>query len=188
MRQLRLPALILITGLAATPVLAHPGHDASSLAAGLEHPLSGMDHLLAMLAVGLWASLRGGQAQWAWPASFLVSMAAGFGLGQVMPGLGVEPVILASVIVLGGLIAADARMPSVLAALLIGVFGLAHGYAHGVEAPGAGLAFPLGFLLATAGLHTVGLLAGLTLKRRPTLARLLGAGAAAGGLVLAFAA
>ena len=185
MRQLRLPALILIAGLAATPALAHPGHDAASLSAGLEHPLSGLDHLLAMLAVGLWASLRGGQAQWAWPASFLVSMIAGYGLGQVMPGVGVEPVILASVIVLGGLIAADARMPALLAAALIGCFGLAHGYAHGMEAPGAGLGFPLGFLLATAGLHAVGLLAGLLLKTRPPLARLLGAGAALGGVALA---
>ncbi len=188
MRQLRLPVLIVVVGLAATPVLAHPGHDGASLAAGLEHPLSGTDHLLAMLAVGLWAALRGGHAQWAWPASFLVAMAAGFGLGQLFPGASVEPVILASVIVLGGLIAADARMPPMLAALLIGGFGLAHGYAHGTEAPGAGLGFPLGFLLATAGLHAVGLLAGLTLKRRPTIARMLGAGAALGGIALAVAA
>lgn len=185
MRNLRLPFLILIAAVAATPALAHPGHDGASLAAGLEHPLSGLDHLLAMLAVGLWASLRGGQAQWIWPASFLVSMAAGFGLGQLIPGVSVEPVILASVIVLGGLIAADARMPSVVAAALIGAFGIAHGYAHGAEAPGASLAFPLGFLLATGGLHAVGLLAGVSLRNRPTIARLLGAGAALGGIALA---
>ena len=185
MRKLRLPFLILIAAVAATPVLAHPGHDAASLAAGLEHPLTGMDHLLAMLTVGVLAALRGGPAQWAWPAGFLSAMLAGFTLGQLAPGATIEPAILASVIVLGGLLAANARLPGAVGLLLIVAFGLAHGYAHGVEAPGDSYGFPIGFLLSTAGLHAVGLLAGGLLKSRPLATRLLGAATAAGGLVLA---
>lgn len=185
MRQLRLPALILVAGLAATPVLAHPGHDAAGLAAGLEHPLTGVDHLLAMLAVGVLAAMRGGPSQWAWPAAFVSAMLGGIALGQLAPGATLEPMILASVIVLGALLAANARVPGGIGLLMMTAFGLAHGYAHGVEAPGGGFGFPIGVLLTTAGLHAVGLLAGLSLKTRPTIARLLGAGAALGGVVLA---
>ncbi|WGM40746.1 HupE/UreJ family protein [Caulobacter sp. NIBR1757] len=187
MRQLRLPALIVVVGLAATPVLAHPGHDGVSLAAGIGHPLTGIDHLLAMLAVGVLAAMRGGPARWAWPAGFLSAMLAGFGLGQLAPGAGVEPAILASVIVLGGLMATSARMPGAVGLLLIIAFGLAHGYAHGMEAPGGGYGFPVGFLLSTAALHAVGLLAGGALKTRPRIAQMLGVATAAGGLVLAVA-
>jgi urease accessory protein len=102
-----------------------------------------------------------------------------------------EPTILASIIVLGGLIAADAKAPTALGVVLIGVFGLAHGYAHGAEAPAdAGLGFPIGFAIATATLHGLGLCAGLALRTlgRPALIRLLGAAAALGGVALAFGA
>ncbi len=168
----------------AGPAFAHPGH-AVGLMEGLAHPLSGADHMLAMIAVGLWASLRGGKSLWLWPASFVVAMLAGFALGQANAGVPlVEPMILASVIALGALIAADARVPAALGVALIGAFGLAHGYAHGGEAPGAQLAFPLGFAVSTIGLHLAGLGAGLGVKR-PALVRVLGAGTALSGLALA---
>ena len=170
----------------ALPALAHPGHEAT-LVQGLAHPFSGADHILAMLAVGLWASLRGGKALWAWPAAFVAAMLSGFVLGQAAPGAPlIEPMILASVIVLGALTAADARAPTSLGVTLIALFGLAHGYAHGSEAPAnAGLGFPLGFAASTAALHLTGL--GLGRFNRPAVTRLLGAGAALGGLALVLA-
>jgi urease accessory protein len=146
--------------------------------------------MLAMVAVGLWAALRGGRAVWAWPAAFVGAMAVGFAFGRTEAlAWSVEPMILASVIVLGALTAAQARVPLIWGAALIATFGAAHGYAHGVEAPGASAAYPLGFALATLGLHAAGLDAGLALQRfgRPEFVRLLGAGAAAGGLILAAA-
>jgi urease accessory protein len=182
----------LVAGLAAALIpaaaLAHPGHGALNLAAGFAHPFGGADHMLAMIAVGLWAALRGERAPLAWPAAFVAAMAGGFALGQIAPAaVSIEPAILASVIILGVLTAAQARLPLAAGAALIGAFGAAHGYAHGIEAPGAEAGFPLGFALATALLHLAGLVSGFLLQRfgRPGLVRLLGAGAAAGGLLLA---
>jgi urease accessory protein len=174
--------------LLAAPALAHPGHGEASFAQGLLHPFSGLDHLLAMLSVGLWASLRGGRALWVWPAGFLVAMLAGFELGQTGPALSlVEPAVLASVIALGTLTAAAARLPLAPGVAMIAACGLAHGYAHGVEAPGAGAEFPFGFVISTAALHLMGVAAGLALAaaRRPQLVRVLGGGAVVGGFVLA---
>lgn len=170
--------------------MAHPGHGAMGLTSGFAHPFGGADHMLAMVAVGLWAALRGERAPPVWPAAFVAAMVAGFALGQFEPSaVSVEPAILASVIILGALTATQAGLPLIVGAALIGAFGAAHGYAHGIEAPGADAAFPLGFGLATAILHFAGLAAGFLLQRfgRPELVRLLGAGAAAGGLVLAVA-
>ena len=169
---------------------AHPGHEALGLDAGFLHPFTGADHIAAMVAVGLWAALRGGRALWAWPAAFVSAMVVGFAFGQAEAlAVSIEPVILASVIVLGALTAAQAQVPLAWGVLLIGAFGAAHGYAHGTEAPGAGAAYPLGFVLATAVLHLAGLGTGLALGRfgKPELIRLLGVGAAAGGLILAVA-
>lgn len=192
MRKLSLPALILAAMLSASPALAHPGHEAASFAAGLAHPFSGLDHMLAMAAVGLWASQRGGNALWAWPAAFVAAMLAGYGFGVLVPGAPlIEPLIMASVVVLGAVTAADRRVPVAAGVALIAAFGLAHGYAHGSEAPAGGvrIAFPLGFALATVGLHLSGLAtgAGLAAVRRPALVRALGAGAALGGLLMAAA-
>jgi len=189
-RRLRQVAFGLAFALAPAAAQAHPGHGAFDLAHGLAHPFSGADHMLAMLSVGLWAALRGGKARFAWPAAFVTAMVAGFALGRFQPiAWPVEPPILASVIVLGALTAAQARLPLAVGVTLIGAFGVAHGYAHGIEAPGSGLGFPLGFVLSTAALHAIGLGAGALLQRfgRPELVRLLGAGAAAGGLILAVA-
>jgi urease accessory protein len=174
--------------LAPAVALAHPGHPGHShlgFVAGLAHPFTGADHLLAMVAVGLWAALRGGRAIWAWPAAFVVALLAGYGLGQTSPDLPlVQPMILASVIVLGALTAANARVPEATGVVLIGLFGLAHGFAHGAESPGAVATYPLGMALATAGLHSLGLGLALILRRYPVLVRWLGAGAAIGGLIL----
>jgi len=176
---------------ATAPAEAHPGHLELGLAAGLIHPFSGLDHMLAMTAVGLFASIKGGKAMIVWPLGFVVAMLVGYGGGVAHPGLTmVEPAILASVIILGVLVATLARTPFAAGLALIVFFGLAHGYAHGAEAPpGGGLAFPLGFAISTAVLHAIGLGVGmLALRgRRPQLVRALGAAVALGGVALAFA-
>jgi urease accessory protein len=182
------PALTLFaTGTA----LAHPGHLELGFAAGLVHPFSGLDHMLAMTAVGLFAAIKGGKAMVCWPLGFVSAMLVGYGCGVTHPGLTMaEPAILASVIVLGVLVATMARAPFAVGFGLIALFGLAHGYAHGSEAPaGGGLSFPLGFALSTAALHAMGLVAGALALRlnRPQLVRALGAAVALGGVALAFA-
>jgi urease accessory protein len=174
-----------------TAALAHPGHadhETLGLVDGLIHPFTGMDHMLAMVSVGLWAALRGGKAMWAWPGAFVAGLVVGFGLGHtgvILPMT--EPAILASIIVLGTLTAANAKAPTVLGVALITVFGVAHGHAHGAESPHAGMGFPIGVALSTVILHGVGLAAAFGLQRlkRPAFVGLLGVGAAAGGVILA---
>jgi len=182
-------AATLLASVSAASALAHPGHGPHDLAGGLEHPFTGLDHMLAMTAVGLWAAVRGGRALWAWPAAFLTAMLVGYAIGRSGVSMPLaEPAILASIMGLGAMIAANAQVPTALGAALIAAFGLAHGYAHGAEAPaGASLGFPLGFALSTATLHLIGLAAGLALVkgRRHALIRILGAGVALGGAALA---
>ncbi|MBI1170173.1 hypothetical protein GC209_02135 [bacterium] len=173
---------------APTVALAHPGHG-TGLVAGFFHPFTGADHLLAMTGVGLWAAMLGGRSRWALPATFLGAMTLGGGLAM-QTGLGalaagVEPAILASVIVLGAVVALVLRAPLVLSLPMIGFFGLAHGAAHGLEMEGNGLAFAAAMLCATAMLHGLGLTFGLSLNR--VALRLAGAAACLGGLMLAFA-
>ncbi len=152
--------------LAASPALAHPGHEVGLLA-GVEHPLSGLDHLLTMVAVGLWAALRGGKAQLAWPAAFVTAMVAGYLGGLVAPaapmiGLTIEALIILSVVALAGFAAIEHTRFALVSGLpLIAAIGLVHGFAHGSEAPAAaGLAFPLGMVLATIFLHAAGIFGG----------------------------
>ncbi|SER01981.1 urease accessory protein [Faunimonas pinastri] len=143
---------------------AHPAiYHVMSFMAGAEHPLTGLDHILAMVAVGLWASLKGGKALWAWPAAFVGVMLVGGALGMAgIPMPLVEPGIAASIVVLGLLVASAAEVPVAIGAVLIGVFALFHGHAHGAEMPATGQAvhYALGFALATAALHGVGIAAG----------------------------
>lgn len=143
------------------PALAHPGGDhVHGFAAGLLHPLMGIDHLVAMVAIGLWAGLLGGRLVWLLPAGFLGGMALGGGLGLAGFGLPmVEAGILASVIVLGALVGAAGRLPVALALPMVAAFGLLHGHAHGTEAAGGAFGYAIGFLAATALLHAVGALA-----------------------------
>jgi len=147
---------------------AHPGHPgANGFADGLVHPLYGLDHLLVMIAVGLWAGQRGGRALWLIPTAFLGTMALGVALGWTGVSLPLmETGIVASGIILGLLVATACRWSLLASSALVGLFGLFHGYAHGAEllrvtSPwlcGAGL------LLTTALLHLIGM--GMALATR----------------------
>jgi urease accessory protein len=169
------------------PALAHtPGAAEAGLAAGFAHPLLGPDHLLAMIAVGLWASQLGGRALWLVPASFVTVMAAGAGLGMVTALPAVELGIIGSLVVLGALVAFAARLPAAVGAAIVGAFALFHGHAHGAEMPvGASALHALGFVAATALLHGIGVAAGLYSRDTAAwLVRAGGAAVAATGLVL----
>jgi urease accessory protein len=191
-RRLSLSAAIFAA--AAAPAFAHlnPAEHGSFMA-GLSHPLFGMDHILVMVAVGLWASQLGQDgkrnALWIVPSAFVATMALGFALalsGVVLPF--VEPGILASVIALGLLVAMAVRLPTAISAAIVAVFALFHGHAHGGELGSAGaLQFGIGFVVATAMLHLAGIAAGLGISRAsPYIARILGAVTALVGLSLAF--
>lgn len=141
--------------------LAHTGHgDAAGFAHGFAHPIYGVDHVLAMIVVGLFAGQLGGRALWLVPAAFVGVMVLGGALG--IAGVTVPAVefgIALSVVVLGAAVAFRLKAPVVLAMLLVGVFAVFHGYAHGTEMPetAAGVAYGVGFMLATALLHGAGI-------------------------------
>ncbi len=174
----------------AAPAFAHldpASHD--SLMAGLSHPLFGADHILAMLAVGLWAGEIGGRARWMVPATFVATMAVGFALAVIGVGLPfVEPAILASVVALGLIVAIAVRLGAAKAAAIVAVFALFHGHAHGGELGAAGAwTFASGFIIATALLHVAGIGLGMALARLSgggSLARLLGGITALAGAAL----
>jgi urease accessory protein len=172
--------------LAALPVAAqahtgvHPLGLIDSAGAGFVHPFSGLDHLLTMIAVGLWAASLGGRAVWAVPSAFIALMAVGAGFGMAgftLPWI--ETGIALSVIVVGLLVAALARVPVMLAAMIVGGFAVFHGQAHGAEMPAmaAPMQYALGFIAATALLHGIGLAGGL--MREGSLSRLVLRGAGA---------
>jgi urease accessory protein len=160
---MRTRLLALAFALMPTAALAHPGHDVHGLVHGFAHPFGGFDHLIAMVAVGLYAWQLGGRALWLVPATFVAVMAAAGALGIAgMPLPGVEIGIAASVIVLGAIVALRVKMPVAIAAALVGVFAVFHGHAHGTEMPldASGVAFAAGFLAATALLHVAGIALG----------------------------
>jgi len=159
---------------------------------GLAHPTSGLDHVCAMLAVGLWAAQMGGRSVWAVPLTFVGVMA----LGGALPVLGiglpfVEQGIVLSVLLLGALIAASVRLPLLLSSSMVGLFALWHGHAHGAEMPElvSGAGYALGFMLATALLHVIGIAFGLGVQRlaRERVIHVAGAGIALCGVYLAVA-
>src|SRR6202142_307603 len=131
----RIQTAVATTGLvlAASPAFAHVGiGSTTSFVAGFTHPLFGLDHVTVMIAVGLWAALKGGRALWAWPAAFVGVMLVGGALGMAhVPIPLVEPGILASVVALGLLVAVAADLPIGVGAIIIGAFALLHGHAHG---------------------------------------------------------
>jgi urease accessory protein len=182
--------LALGIALLAAPALAHTGAGpAHGLAAGLVHPLLGLDHLLAMVAVGLWAGLAGGRAIWAWPAAFVTVMLLGATLGLRGIGLpGAEAGIALSVLLLGVAVAGKLRAPAAFGAILCGTFAVFHGHAHGAELPAdtAAASYIIGFSAATAFLHAVGIAMAVALARTSVawLPRLAGGAVAATGLVL----
>ncbi|RUV41816.1 MULTISPECIES: HupE/UreJ family protein [unclassified Mesorhizobium] len=176
---------------AAMPAYAHVGvGTTSSFTAGFMHPLSGLDHMTVMIAVGLWAAMKGGKAVWAWPLAFVGVMVAGAALGMLqVPVPFVEPGILASVVALGLLVALAVDLPVSAGVAIIGLFALFHGHAHGTEVPenAGGLEYMAGFAVATALLHGIGIAAALGLGLRfRALARLAGAACATVGAGLAF--
>ena len=185
---LALAALILTTA----PAFAHLNpEEHGSFMAGFSHPLFGLDHILVMVAVGLWAAQIGGRALWGVPAAFVATMAVGFGLalsGVDLPF--VEPAILASVVALGLLVAMAVKLDTVASAAIVAVFALFHGHAHGGELGSAGaMQFGVGFVAATALLHIAGIGLGLGIARLSggaVAARTIGAVTALAGLVLAF--
>ena len=165
------------------------GTQGAGLAEGAMHPFAGLDHLLAMIAVGVWAVQQGGRALWAVPLAFIAMMAVGgaFGLmGGAVPA--VETGIAGSLVVLGLLIGLAVRPSPWVAAALVGFFALFHGHAHGSELPEAAqpILYALGFITATAVLHGVGMLAGVAIGAQPWRAALrwAGAGVTAAGLML----
>lgn len=171
----------------ATPALAHTAHPAAGLVAGFAHPFLGADHLLAMVAVGVFAATLRGPALWAVPLSFVASMLAGGALGFTGVALpAAEAGILASVIALGGLIAWGRSWPLAAAMAAAGLFAVFHGYAHGAEIPaGTGMAaYSLGFALATTILHALGLAAGLAVLDNARAMRLAGAAVGLAGVAL----
>lgn len=170
----------------ALPAMAHAhtfgAHDAGFVH-GFLHPVGGIDHLLAMVAVGLWAAQRGGAALWALPAAFVTAMIGGglLGMGGIaLPA--VELGIAGSVIALGALVALQSRLPLPASVAAVALFALFHGHAHGAEMPEAAqpLLYGLGFALATALLHGAGVAAALGVRGRVGSLLLRGAGAAIG--------
>ncbi len=169
MKSLSLASVIVAAALAVPAAAqAHTfgAHDAGFVH-GFSHPLGGLDHLLAMVAVGLWAAQRGGRALWALPAAFVGAMIGGGLLG--MAGIefpAVELGIALSVVALGGLIALQSRLPLLASVGMVALFALFHGHAHGVEMPEAAapLLYGAGFALATALLHGAGVGAALSLR------------------------
>ena len=188
-KRLCLSAILLLA--ASIPAYAHVGiGTTSSFTAGFMHPLSGLDHMTVMIAVGLWAALKGGRAVLAWPAAFVGVMLVGGALGMLhMPLPFVEPGILASVVALGLLVALAVDLPVSVGVAIIGLFALFHGHAHGTEVPenAGGFEYMVGFAITTAALHATGIAAGLGLGIRfRGLARAAGAACAAVGLGLVF--
>jgi len=160
---------------------------AAGFLTGLGHPLSGLDHVLAMVAVGLWGAQLGSPAIWLLPVAFPLVMAMGGMLGLIgMPLPGIEYGIAASAILLGAAVMFEVRPPLAVAAILVGFFAVFHGHAHGTELPPgqSALLYSLGFVIATGCLHATGIGIG-TIHRWPwgqTLLRVCGAAVAVGGV------
>jgi urease accessory protein len=151
--------------LAACPAFAHSGDGfAGGFTGGFAHPIFGPDHVIAMVAVGLWGAFLGAPAIWLLPIVFPLVMAFGGVLGILgVPLPGVEIAIALSAVVLGLMVAMAARPPLWVAAALVGVFAIFHGHAHGTELPAGAdaVAFSVGFVVATGLLHLAGISFGL---------------------------
>jgi urease accessory protein len=193
MTRLVLRSLVAAAALIPSIALAHPGHgDGGGFVHGLLHPVTGLDHVLAMVAVGMLAAHLGGRALLWVPASFLAMMVVGGALGMMaFPIPQVETGIALSVIVLGLAVAFRLNLPTAVAAGLPGAFAIFHGYAHGAEMPAAAslISYGAGFLAATALLHLAGIGLGLLVGRAgvtaaPRIARLGGGAMALAGIAL----
>jgi urease accessory protein len=186
---------VLLGAIALAPMAhAHVGVGATTgFLYGFAHPFSGLDHMLAMVAVGLWSGQRGGRARWMIPVTFVTVMI----LGGIMGAMGialpyVEQGIALSVLVLGILVAAAVSLPLPASMLLVAVFALFHGHAHGMEMPVSvtGVEYGAGFVLATAILHASGVGAAMVARNfhRSVLMRVSGTAIALSGAYLLLAA
>lgn len=166
--------------------LAHVGvGDTSGVAHGFMHPVSGLDHVLAMVAVGMFAAPLGGRALWLVPLAFMTMMALGGTLG--IPGVGMPYLELGiglSVVMLGAALALALAPPLAVAMALAGLFAIFHGMAHGAEMPvtASALAYGLGFITATAMLHAIGIALGLLAARKRRVSQFAGGAMAVAGL------
>ena len=167
---------------------AHVGHgETVGFLHGLEHPIGGLDHILAMLAVGLWAAQLGGHAVWSVPLTFVSVMALGGVLGIAgVPVPFVEQSIIASDLIFGGLVLMATRLPLAVSISIVGLLAVFHGYAHGEEMPknAAALEYAAGFMVATAALHLSGVGIALLMNKllKDRLVRLAGGGIILGGI------
>ena len=184
----RVSLVLLMLLVAAEPVLAHdqPGQ-ARGFLTGFLHPLSGLDHVLAMIAVGLWGAQLGAPAIWLLPVTFPMVMACGGFIGLLgIPLPGVEIGIALSALLLGAMVAREARPSLAMAGALVAFFAVFHGHAHGTELPAgqSGLAYSIGFVVATGLLHLAGIAVGVV-HRWPAgriALRVAGAGVAMAGI------
>jgi urease accessory protein len=163
-------ATVLLLVLAGIPASAHTGSMSGGFIGGFAHPLFGLDHVVAMVAVGLWGAFLGAPAIWVLPIVFPLVMACGGVIGILgVPLPGVETGIALSAIVLGMMVALAAKPPLPIAAVLVGAFAIFHGYAHGAELPPGtdAVAYSVGFVVATGLLHLTGIAFG-QLARWPT--------------------
>lgn len=163
------------------------GAHGAGFVGGLAHPFFGLDHLLAMIAVGLWATQLGGSALWRVPLTFVTVMTAGAILAA--PAIDVswlETAIAGSVLALGLMVAFRMRLPALLGMLVVAVFAMFHGFAHGLEMPqtASPLGYGLGFVLATASLHLVGIFLGLAMGSKRLVLQAGGVIIAATGLLI----
>jgi urease accessory protein len=164
----RIFTILVLCGALVSPALAHPGTaHVHSFGAGLAHPFTGADHLLAMFAVGLWGVLVRGRAIWFWPLAFVATMLLGFAaakMGLHIPYL--ESATSASVVILGLCVALAIAAPIGVGAALVGFFAFFHGFAHGIEASTVStIPYVAGFALATSLIHSAGIALGILAER-----------------------
>lgn len=183
---LTLLAILLSTGIAS----AHSEAGAAGgFVSGFTHPLTGLDHMAAMVGVGLWGAFLGSRAMWLLPVVFPIVMALGGALGVAGVHIpGVETGIALSAVALGAMVAAAARPPLWVAAVLVGAFAIFHGHAHGTELPESAnaLSFAIGMVIATGLLHLCGMALGLLVKYPWGKGVVRGAGAAIAALGFCF--
>jgi urease accessory protein len=185
----RYGTLLSLVALLAAPMVAqaHPGHGPYSFAGGFLHPFTGVDHLLAMLAVGMWSARLGGHARWSMPLMFVAMLAVG--AGAAVSGVSlplVESGIAASLVVFGLALSFSRPLGLKSSLALVGLFAVFHGYAHGQEMPesASGLLFGCGFILASLSLQATGLWIGLRASGKNGLLRVVGASIAGAGVLL----
>jgi len=184
--------LFVVLALAVTPhpAMAHVEQgQAAGFFAGLKHPWSGLDHVLAMIAVGLWGAQLGTPAIWLLPVAFPMMMSLGATMGLIGMGLpGVEIGIALSALLLGGMVLGEVRTKPAIAVLLVGFFAIFHGHAHGTELPPgqSGLLYSMGFVIATGCLHCMGIGIGLVHRWPAGRLALRGSGALIAGMGLVF--